>query len=92
MKKQALLLISVFSSLLVSAQYNGTGSVTQGEGDTIAANIFTCTGGRVTNTGSILAVDSTFWELPASINYLNTGFPASSDLYNQCNEIGRAHV
>lgn len=75
----------LFFSTLIHAQYTGTGSVTQGEGDTVATGIYVCTGGRVTNLGTITATDSTVWPLPAAINFQNPAFPASSDLYNSCN-------
>jgi hypothetical protein len=85
MKKPLLFFLFCLLSAGLHAQYNGTASVTQGEGDTIAANIYVCAGGRVTNIGTITASDSTVWPLPAAINYLNTSFPSSSDLYNSCN-------
>lgn len=84
MKKTFTVLLTSLLCIHAQAQYNGTASVTQGEGDTTAANIYTCTGGRVTNTGSIVASDSTVWLLPAAIRFTDTSFPNSSDLYNQC--------
>lgn len=83
--KNKLVVLLVFITTSTFAQYNGTGSVTQGPGDTTVANIFSCTGGRPTNLGTIIAQDSTIWDLPAANNYLNSTFPNASDLYNSCN-------
>lgn len=83
--KNTLILWLFFLTVSTFAQYNGTGSVTQGSGDTTAANIFSCTGGRPTNLGSITAQDSSQWDLPAANNYINSTFPNSYDLYNSCN-------
>lgn len=79
-----LFLFFLLTAPSVFAQYNGTASVTQGEGDTLAANIYTCTGGRVTNLGTITATDSSTWLLPAEIRFTDNSFPYSSDLYNSC--------
>lgn len=66
------------------AQYNGTGSVTQGPASTVISNMYTCTGGRVTNIGTITAGDNTIWTVPAAVNFQNSAFPFASDLYNPC--------
>ena len=66
------------------AQYSGTASVTQGMANTIQNNLFPCTGGRITNVGSITATDSTVWIVPAQVNFTNPTFPFSSDLHNAC--------
>lgn len=67
------------------AQYTGTASVTQGLATLSQANLFTCTGGRVTNLGTITATDNSLWTVPASTNFTNNAIPFSSDLYNNCN-------
>lgn len=80
-----------FLSLLLFAlpihcfcQYTGTGSVTQGIATTTATNLYTCTGGRVTNIGTITATDNSVWTVPALVNFTNSSFPFASDLNNPC--------
>jgi len=87
MKRVLLFLILVFFSNLykAEAQYIGTASVTQGPATITSSNIFTCSGGRVTNIGTITASDNSVWTVPAVVNYSNGSFPFASDLYNQCN-------
>ena len=65
-------------------QYLGTGSVTSGIGSITQSNLYTCSGGRTTNQGTITANDLSIWPLPAAVNLTNSSFPASSDLYNSC--------
>lgn len=83
MKK--LLLSLLLLPYCVFAQYTGTGSVTQGLGTATNTNIYTCTGGRIANIGTITATDNTTWVLPAEVNYTNNTFPFASDLNNPCN-------
>lgn len=66
------------------AQYKGSASVTQGVAKTTASNLYTCSGGRTTNMGSIKAQDSSQWTVPAINNFSNGQFPWSSDLHNVC--------
>ena len=73
-----------FLTVSVMAQYNGTGSVTQGSGDTTVLNLYTCPTGRITNLGSITATDNSVWPLPAAVSFSDPTFPSSSDLYNSC--------
>jgi hypothetical protein len=70
--------------LCSAAQYTGTGSVTQGLATTTATNIYSCTGGRPTNVGTITATDNTVWTMPASVNFLNASYPFASVLHNSC--------
>ena len=81
-----LLFTALFTALTVFAyaQYNGTGSVTQGPAATVVSNMYTCTGGRVTNVGTITASDNTVWTVPAAVNFQSSTFPFASDLYNPC--------
>lgn len=67
------------------AQYKGTASVTKGLATITASNLYTCSGGRTTNLGSIKASDNTTWTVPAVVNFADTNFPFSSDLNNICN-------
>jgi Secretion system C-terminal sorting domain len=67
------------------SQYTGTASVSRGAGIATATNLSTCTGGRVTNVGTITATDNTVWTLPAAVNFTNTVFPFAQDLNNPCN-------
>ncbi len=82
MKKFLLILLFSASSY---AQYNGTGSVTQGLAITTTANLYNCSGGRIAAVGTITASDATTWTVPAVTNYTNTSFPFASDLNNACN-------
>lgn len=77
-----ILLLSLPINLL--GQYNGTASVTQGLATTIASNLYTCSGGRVTHLGMITASDKSVWIVPAEVNFTKTSFPFASDLYNSC--------
>ena len=74
------------------AQYNGTGSVTQGPASTTITNLYLCSGGRVSGIGTIKANDNTIWTVPALVNFTNTAFPFSSDLNNVCNGNNYANV
>ena len=82
--KNYILLVFLLSAFNTYAQYTGTASVTQGPGDTTVLNFYTCAGGRPTNLGSIVASDSTVWQVPAQVEYFNNTFPFSSNLYNSC--------
>ena len=62
--------------------YTGTGSVTQGTGAVTNSAIYTCSGGRVTNMGSIISKDNKIWILPGE-NSFTTGTKLF-DLYNEC--------
>ena len=77
------LFILGFSTLGFS-QYSGTGLVTQGIGTITQSNLYTCTGGRVTNIGTITANDQSTWTLPAEVNLSNPNFPFASNLHNVC--------
>jgi hypothetical protein len=83
--KNIFLLAFFFLPFVAQAQYTGTASVTQGLATTTTTNLFTCTGGRVTNLGSIVAKDGTTWTVPAAVNFANSAFPFASDLNNACN-------
>ena len=67
------------------AQYTGTGSVTQGAGTVVTKDLYICTKGRPTNTGTITSSDGKTWALPAAVNFANAEFPKSFDLHNACN-------
>jgi hypothetical protein len=82
MKKILLILLLSASSY---AQYNGTGSVTQGLATTTTANLYNCSGGRIAAVGTITASDATTWTVPAETNFTNNSFPFASDLNNACN-------
>lgn len=82
--KKTLILLAAFFPILLFAQYTGTGSVTQGLATTTAGNLYTCTGGRITNIGLITATDNTVWTVPAEVNFINSLFPAASNLNNPC--------
>ncbi len=75
-----LLLFPIFSS----AQYLGTGSVTQGLATATSGNLYSCTNGRVAALGTITATDNTVWTVPAVTNFTNNLFPFASNLYNEC--------
>lgn len=62
--------------------YTGTGSITQGTGAITNNAIYTCSGGRVTNMGTINSKDNKSWILPGD-NSFNTGTKLF-DLYNEC--------
>jgi len=61
--------------------YTGTGSVTQGVGNTTTSNLFS-SGLRIAALGTITSTDSKTWTVPAEVNFSNTAFPFASDLYN----------
>lgn len=87
--KQPLLKIRVYILFLAlpivtKAQYTGTASVTRGVGTTTATNIYTCSGGRVSNVGTITSTDNKVWTVPAATNFTNTAFPFASNLHNVC--------
>lgn len=73
-----------FFHLGLFAQYTGTGSVSQGKALTTISNLYTCTGGRITNLGQIKSTDNLEWIVPADNNFTEVAFPFSSDLYNSC--------
>lgn len=74
----------MLASTIASAQYTGTGSVTQGEATTTIPKLFECTGGRPTAVGTITANDASTWTVPAKVNFTDNSVPFASDLYNQC--------
>lgn len=78
------ILIFILLPILAKSQYLGTASVTQGLATITLQNIYTCTGGRVCNLGTIAASDNSIWTVPAAFNFLSPQFPASSDLHNAC--------
>lgn len=69
---------------LVFSQYSGTGLVSQGIGIITQSNLYTCTGGRVCNIGTITANDQSIWTVPAEVNLTNPNFPFASNLHNVC--------
>ena len=85
MKQSIYLFLFLFCfPFFANAQYIGTASVTQGLATTTSANLYTCTGGRITDIGSITATDATVWTVPAVVNFTNTSFPYASNLHNSC--------
>lgn len=74
----------MLASTVASAQYTGTGSVSQGEATTTIPKLYECTGGRPTAVGTITATDASTWTVPAQVNFTNNNVPFASDLYNQC--------
>ena len=81
----AVLLLIACVATNVRAQYTGTGSVTQGAGTVVTKDLYVCTKGRPTNTGTIKSSDGKTWALPAAVNFANAEFPTSFDLHNACN-------
>ena len=77
--------ILIFLPLATSAQYAGTGSVTQGFGSITNPNIYSCPNGRTPALGSISGSGNQIWTLPAEVNFLNPQFPGAPDLHNPCN-------
>lgn len=65
--------------------YSGSGSVTQGIGQTTQTNLFTCAGGRVTNMGKISSTDNKTWILPGENNF--SSGRKLFDLFNECAKI-----
>ena len=62
--------------------YNGTGSVSQGQAVTTVDNLLNC--GRVAGLGTITDVDGKAWAVPAEVHYADAGFPFASELNNPC--------
>lgn len=71
-------------SVPCSAQYQGTGSVTQGLATTIDPDIHDCPNGRVPAIGAITATDNSTWTVPAEVRFTDDVFPFASVLYNPC--------
>ena len=65
-----------------TTSYTGSGSITQGTGTITNNAIYTCSGGRVTNMGSIISKDNKTWILPGE-NSFTTG-EKLFDLFNEC--------
>jgi hypothetical protein len=63
--------------------YSGTGSITQGLGTVTANAIYSCTGGRMTNVGTINSKDGKSWVVPGENNF--SSGTKLFDLYNECN-------
>ncbi len=82
MRLAALLLLSL--PIAAAAQYTGTASVTQGLATTTVTDLYSCTGGRVTNLGTIGATDATTWTVPAAVMFKDASVPFASDLHNVC--------
>lgn len=76
--------LAAITAVSAYGQYTGTGSVTQGAGNVVIKDLYICSKGRPTNTGSIQSFDGKTWQLPAAVNYANTEFPKSFDLHNAC--------
>jgi hypothetical protein len=66
-----------------NSSYTGTGSITQGMGTVTANAIYSCTGGRNTNVGTIKSNDGKSWVVPGENNFSNG--TKLFDLYNECN-------
>lgn len=88
MKTLTLSFVLTLSFLLSHAQYNGTGSVTQGLGTATTDNLLDC--GRVSPVGTIKSTDDEIWTVPAEVNFQDNAFPFASDLHNPCNGNGYA--
>lgn len=73
------------------SQYIGSGSVSQGIGQTTISSIYSCTGGRIPNIGSIQASDGTNWTMPAENHFQDATFPFASNLYNPCTGVLHAN-
>lgn len=67
----------------INTAYTGTGSITQGLGIITSSSIYSCTGGRITNLGTISSKDGKSWMLPGETNFV--GGTKLFDLYNECN-------
>lgn len=83
--KKILLFVYCILPLISHSQYNGTASVSQGLGVLTQGNLYPCANGRITDMGTITALDSTVWTVPADVNFNNPAIPFASDLYNSCN-------
>lgn len=68
-------------------EYKGTASVSQGPAEVLTKNIFECDRGRKAPIGKSTALDGSIWNVPAEVNFTNTGFPFASDLYNPCSKV-----
>ena len=79
-----LVLMLMVATTTLTAQYSGTGSVSQGRATTTQQNVYSCPKGRVTNIGTIVAKDGTTWTMPAVTHFSDPTFPKSSDLHNAC--------
>lgn len=64
-----------------STLYTGTASITQGFATTTTANLYTG-GQRIAGVGTITALDNSVWTVPAEVNYEDSSFPFSPDLFN----------
>lgn len=62
--------------------YKGTGSVTQGLAKTTISSLFSCSGGRVTNVGTITSLDGKIWTVPSENNFATA--TKLTDLFNEC--------
>lgn len=70
--------------------YKGTGSITLGPGNITESAIYSCTGGRVTNIGSISSTNNKTWILPGENNF-KTGLKLF-DLFNECNKVTPTNI
>jgi len=70
------------TAITPASSYTGTGSITQGLGVTTNTAIYSCSGGRVTNMGSITSKDNKTWILPGENNFMSG--TKLFDLYNEC--------
>ena len=66
-----------------NSSYTGTASISQGLGSITANSIYNCTGGRITNLGTIKSKDGKSWVVPGENSFM-TGSKLF-DLYNECN-------
>ncbi|MGA0833991.1 MAG: hypothetical protein ACO3QO_05675, partial [Candidatus Kapaibacteriota bacterium] len=80
------LILLALTCTVASAQYIGTGSVSQGVATTTIPTVFSCPGGRPTALGQITASDGSSWIVPADVRFLEEAYPFASVLYDQCSK------
>ena len=71
------------ATVITTASYTGTGSVTKGLATTTVRGLYSCTGGRVTSVGTISSTDGKIWTVPADNNFATA--LKLPDLFNECN-------
>ncbi|MBU3740794.1 MAG: hypothetical protein FGM24_00750 [Candidatus Kapabacteria bacterium] len=87
-----MLLVALVAIQPAAAQYQGTGSITQGRGTVTIKDLFVCPKGRPTNLGTIRSQDDAVWNVPADVNFSTAAFPASHDLHNACSGVMYANA
>jgi len=89
--KKAIFVLTLILPLCSFSQYIGSGSVSQGLGTTVNANIFSgCSGSRVSGIGTITSLDSKIWTIPAVTQFSTSTF--LPDLYNQCSGVTPSNI